>query len=373
MGSILVIAAMLLTTGPAVASWGGRWIARSSMTSGRPAASPAVACKGVMKVIATSENGPLSPGGGSRLKDLDYFVPFTGYNDDGKQAAFGSVTHDLFCGPYPPEPETIASSSSVNLAGPHAGLEPDQETFVIVLSDDGKTYILERRSNATYTTPTLFHTGYTAISMQRIADSLDRLTISVKLYKGAIATQTVRTADSSTWGDFLSTPFSASFGVTGKTRRATAAGTGDPDHKSEIAMTWAYDSKGTGYRVIRYALNPNFRTNDNWSAAKTLVSMRGKDLTDPRISRWGDETRVYFMERDIEGNVSIDYVVSTDYARTWSSVQRIHIPRPVSEGLTKLTSAMVGKSRDVTNPIGVIGGYDPISGLYELVAFVAPP
>jgi hypothetical protein len=326
-----------------------------------------------MKVIASSQNGPLSPGGGGRLKDLDYFVPFTGYNDAKKQAAFGFVTHDVFCGPYPPTPETIASSPSMNLSGPHAGLEPGGETFVTVLSDDGKTYILERHSNGTYTAPTLFHSGYTGISMQRIQDSLDRLTISVKLDGGAIATQTVRTAQSSTWGAFLSTPFSSSFGVTGKTRRTTAAWTGDLDKKTEIVMSWAYDSNGTGYRVIRYALNPDFRTNDQWSAARTLVSIPGKDLTDPRVSRWGDETRVYFMERDTEGNVSIDYVTSTDHARTWSAVQRIRIPRVVSQGLTKLTAAMVGKSRDETNPIGLIGGYDPINREYELVAFVAPP
>jgi hypothetical protein len=326
-----------------------------------------------MKVIASSANGPLNPGGGSRFKDLDYFVSFTGYNDDGKQASFGFVTPDVFCGPYPPAPETIASSPSVNLSGPHPGLEPDGKTFVIVLSDDGTTYILERRPNATYSDRAVLHAGYTGISMQRIDDSLDRLTISANLKTGAISTQTVRTAQSSTWGAFLTTPFRASFGVTGKTRRATAAWTGDPDTKTEIAMTWAYDSNQTGYRVIRYALNPDFRSNDHWSAAKTLVSIKGKDLTDPRISRWGDETRVYFMERDPDGTLSIDYVISTDHARTWSGVQRIRIPRPVSQGLTKLTAAMVGKSRDLTNPIGLIGGFDPMRGLYELVAFVVPP
>jgi hypothetical protein len=364
MASAVLIAALLFTAipvGSALAGW-------------KPsAASPTVGCNGVMRVIASSANGPINPGGGSRLKDLDYFVPFTGYNDDGKQAAFGFVTPDVFCGPYPPTPETIASSPSVNLSGPHAGLEPDGKTFVIVLSDDGTTYILERRSNATYTNRAVLHTGYTGISMQRINDSLDRLTISAGIKTGAIATQTVRTAESSTWGAFLTTPFRASFGATGKTRRATAAWTGNPDSKTEIAMTWAYDSNQTGYRVIRSALNPNYRTNDKWSAARTLVSIEGKDLTDPRITRWGDETRVYFMERAPDGTVFIDYLISTDYARTWSSVQRIRIPSPVSQRLTKLTVARVDKSRDLSNPIGLIGGFDPMRGLYELVAFVAPP
>jgi hypothetical protein len=364
MASTVSIAAMLFTATPAVSAVAGR---RPSATS------PSVGCDGVMKVIATSANGPLNPGGGSRLKDLDYFVPFTGYNDDGKQASFGFVTPDVFCGPYPPTPETIASSASVDLSGPHAGLEPDGKTFVIVLSGGGTTYILERHPNATYTNPAALHTGYTGISMQRIQDSLDRLTISANLKTGAITTQTVRTAESSTWGAFLTTPFRASYGVTGKTRRATAAWTGNPETKTEIAMTWAYDSNQTGYRVIRSALNPNYRTNDKWSAAKTLVSINGKDLTDPRITRWGDETRVYFMERARDGTVSIDYIMSTDYARTWSSVRRIRIPSAVSQRLTKLTVARVDKSRDLSNPIGLIGGYDPMRGLYELVAFVAPP
>jgi hypothetical protein len=124
-----------------------------------------------MKVIATSEDGSLTPGGGSRLANLDYFVPFTGFNAQGKMASYGFVTHDVFCGPYPPKPETIASSGSVDDSGPHAGLEPGGTTFVIVVSDDGKTYILERRSNGTYTAPTVFHSGYAAISIQRISDS----------------------------------------------------------------------------------------------------------------------------------------------------------------------------------------------------------
>ncbi len=333
---------------------------------------PAVGCNGVIKVIATSEAGPLTPGGGSRFNNLDYLVPFTGYNGSGKAAAFAFVTHDVFCGPYPPTPEVIAISPSMNFSGPHAGLEPDGQTFVIVLSDDGSTYVLERRSNATYSHPTLFHRGRTAISMQRIGDSLDRLTISVNTDTGSIATQTIRTAQSSTWGKLLFTPFGTSYGATNKSRRPTAAWTGNPNDAREIVMAWAYDANHTGNRVIRYALNPDYRTNTRWSGAKTLVSIRGKDLTDPRVSRWGNETRVYFMERDVGGGASIDYVSSRDHGRVWSGVKRIAIPQPAAHALTKLTVAMFGKSTDMTNPIGLVGGYDEAQRLYELVAFVAP-
>ena len=256
-------------------------------TGATHALEPHVACRGVVRIIARSRRGPLVPAGGSRFHDLEYLVAFTGVDRRGEQASYAFVTRDLFCGPYPDHPEIVAKSGRRNYSGPYVGLEPDTQTFVVVTSDDGSTYILERRQGGAYTTPTRFHAGRTAISMQRIGDSLDRLTISDNAGDGRIATQTVRTADPSTWGPLLSTPFSSSYGAAGKSRRATAAWTGNPTDVNEIVMAWAYDSRHDGDRVIRYALNPDYRTNAGWRAAKTLVSMKGKDLGDPRVSRWG--------------------------------------------------------------------------------------
>ena len=83
---------------------------------------------------------------------------------------------------------------------------------------------------------------------------------------------------------------------------------------------------------------------------------------------------MYFIERDpATGDASIDFVSSTDEARSWSAVHRIRLPRRVSRSLTRLTNAAVGKSTDMTNPIGLIGGFDTALGEYELIAFVIAP
>ena len=338
-----------------------------------PAHAMAASCAARSSVILASRS-PVEPGGISRTAGLDYFQTFTTRNYAGRQAAFGFITGDPICGPHGPR-EIIRSTPTANHSGPYPGLEPDGKTFAIVYTAGNENDIRERLASGVYTRPATFQSGLVGITMQRIGNSLSRLTISIDKVNGKIYTQTVRSTETrlsvepATWGSLLETPFAASTGATGNNRRATAAWTGNPDRPSEIVMAWANAEEGSGNRRIRYAIDSNYTQDGGWSAARTLVEISGKDLSDTRVFRWGRETRVYFVARDTDGASRLGYMASVDHGRSWSGPFEVPIPRIDGSRLVGLSAPTMSKTRDGSSPIVVIGGYDRAESRYELVAF----
>ena len=324
--------------------------------------------------VILASSAPVEPGGISRTAGFDYFLTYRAKNYADRLGVFGLITSDPICGPQGPR-EVIRSTATTNYSGPFPGLEPDGQTFAIVYTAGDANDIRERLASGRYTRPSTFQDDLVGITMQRIGNSLSRLTISIDNATGRIYTQTVRSTETrmsvepATWGSLLETPFAASAGATGNNRRATAAWTGNPDRPSEIVMAWPSAEEGSGYRRIRYAIDSNYTQPGGWSVARTLAAIPGKDLSDTRVFRWGSETRVYFVARDTDGGSELHYMSSVDDGRAWSGPFEVPIPRIQGSRLVHLSAPTMSKTRDGISPIVVIGGYDRQEGRYELVAF----
>ncbi len=331
-------------------------------------AEPLTPCGKTKALLVSDSPIPVGPGGISRLHNLDYFATFVGPDASGNAAALGVVTTDLICGSFA-SPEKIHLYSGSVFTEPYPGLEPDGSTFVIVYVDGTTARLEERTSGGAYTSPVAFQTGVASITMDRIDDSLKRLTITIGDTTNSLYTRTVQTGDSSTWGTRFTTNFGSSAGSTGNNRRAAAAWTGNPDNRNEALMVWPYILGGTGDRHIRYAINSDDNGDTGWGHARTLVSVPGKDLSDPQAFRWGNETRVYFMERDTQGGNTLAYVSSVDYGRTWSAPVNVRIPPVHHEKMTNMTALVLGKSRDGLYPVVLVGGLLPSTQQYDLIAF----
>jgi hypothetical protein len=341
-------------------------------TVGGDATTSESSCDLEFNVVVGGQSAPVTPGGISRLADDRYFLTYTRTNEFGRPAVYGLVTPDLICGPYGDE-ETIASSSSEDYLGPYPGLEPGGETFLIAFTAPDGTRVVERSAEGVVGNPAPLQPGLTAVSMQRIGSSLKRMTIAIEPAGGSISTQTVETADPSSWSSLLSTKFGVSTGTTGSNFRATAGWSANPAREREIVMAWEYVKGGGVDRAVRYGINSNYRDNDDWTAARTLVTIAGKDLSDPFVFRWKGEVRVYFAVRDAGGASSLASMASADYGDSWTGPHGVCLPIELAGSLTDLTAPTVGKALDGEHPVILVGGFVEGTGSYELVAFEQRP